>query len=456
MRRNSLFLFTLFALVNSFIPTLRVSAQQELVTRKTIDIIPQSAKDTSPIERLLPTEEDQEPGNAVPVLLRMVYEQSTFMSTEYPKLREYSAMELTNPALHNLPFDGFAKQIIRAGSMSFADWQYPLRSESPYLILLPDLQSQRQLVGHGMTTWVKQRLAKGDTTSALAGIRAQIACGRHCAATPVVICHIVGLAIAHAGLDNLELAMQRDECPNMYWSLAALPPTLQDIGPMVRWELWASPARLDLPLPPPGDAEWVAIAKKFVDTFEEVSEERYTVLEGQQLQINLERLAREELASKDFTEDEIGRMSREELIMRWISSQYLKFRAHMEPLAYQSPQQIIAAKFAIEAANTALLKETGAKSSPFPIVLPQGILACKNFARRVKFLQTIEAIRDFASKHEGKLPESLEQLDLPAPIDPFTDKPFEYETNGSTARLSQAEIEGWQSNRYVYELSIRK
>lgn len=456
MRLTALVLFTLFTFATNFNLTLRVSAQQESITKKTIEIIPQSANDTSLVERLLPSEEDTEPGNAVPVLLRMVYEQSSFMSKEYPKLHEYSALELTDPALHNLPFDGFARQIIRAGSMSFADWQYPLRSESPYLILLPDLQSQRQLVGHGMTTWIKQRLAKGDTSAALTGIRAQLACGRHCAATPVVICHIVGLSIANAGLDNLELAIQRDDCPNMYWSLAALPPTLQDIGPMVRWELWASPARLDLPLPPPGDTAWVAIAKKFVDTFEEVSEERYTVLEGQQLQSNLERLARETLGSKEFTSTEIASMSREELIMRWVNLQYVKFRNNMEPLTHQSPQQIIAAKIATEAANAALLKESGAKSSPFPIVLPQGILACKNFSRRVKFLQTIEAIRDFASKHQGKFPETLDQLDLPAPLDPFTEKPFEYETDGTTARLSQAEIPSWQSNRYSYELSARK
>lgn len=429
-------------------------AQETAVNKKKIQLSAIGAKDFENQLQLLSSEDEQESGNAVPVLLRVVYEQQAFMKTYYPVLNEYADLELTDPKLQKLPFDSFARQIIRAGSMSYADWQYPLRSERPYTILLPDIQSQRQLVGRGMTAWIKQQLAKGDVNEALIGIRAQLGCSRHCAATPVIVCHLVGLSIANLAFDNLELAIQNDECPNMYWSLAALSPTLQDLGPMIRWELWAAPARPNEPVPAIGDERWIAIANTFVDVYAESSGESYSQEEGEKLKRNGEQLAKQELAATvGFTDEEIGQMLPEELIMRLIHLRYYRFRSQVEPLAYQPITKVIEAKKKIEVESKKFLMETGAKSSPLPISLPQGILACRNFERRAKFLQTIESIRDFASKNKGVLPEKLEDLELTAPIDPFTEKPFLYEYKGKTARLSQSEIEGYTTTLYDYELS---
>ncbi len=432
-------------------------AQPDTTIKKQLTLPPQAAKEYEPFFHLLPPEEDQEPGNAVPVLLRMVYEQSRFMENVYPKLHEFAEMDTADPRFKDFYFQRFAEQIIRAGSMSFADWQYPLRSDRPYSVLLPDLQSQRQFIGRGMTAWIRLLLSDGDMDGALKCIRAQLACARHCAATPVLVCHLVGVAIANQGFDNLELAMQTGKCPNMYWALASLPPTLQELGPIVRWELWAEPTRLSEPLPAIGDEQWVQIAQEFVEVFADASSERYTEEEGAQLQSKMQQLAKQQLPEVfGFTDADIQKMSDEELIMRWIYMKYCRLRTQVEPLTFQSPLQVIAAKNKIEAEDKALLAATGAKSSPYPIVLPQGILSCRNFERRVKFLQTIESLRDYASKHDGGFPTSLAELDLPAPNDPFTEQPFEYELNGRTARLHQAEIEGYTSALYDYELTSQK
>ncbi len=434
----------------------RLCAQQPNNTKKQLQLPARAAKDYEAHFPLLPTEDEQETGNAVPVLLRMVYEQQTFMKDVYPTLHEFADMDVHNPKLHELHFNRFAEQIIRAGTMSYADWQYPLRSERPYHIFLPDIQSQRQLVGRGMTAWIKQRLSKREIDLALRGIKAQLGCSRHCAATPVVVCHLVGLAIANAAFDNLELAIQSGDCPNLYWSLATLSPTLQELGPMVRWELRWTPTRLNEPLPPIGDEEWSRSARNFVESIAESTNDRYSKEEAATLQSKLERLAKQELSKTiGFSEVEIERMSTEERIMRLLHLHYRRFRSHVEPLTYKSPLQIIAAKNKLEAENKDLLAATGAKSSPYPISLPQGILACRTFDRRVKLLQTIEAIRDYASKHSGSFPSKLEQLDLAAPNDPFTEKPFVYEVNGKSARLRQAEIEGYTTAIYDYELTTK-
>lgn len=430
-------------------------AQEDTVIKKVLKL---PAKASNPLEepfRLLPTEQEQEPGNAVPVLLRMVYEQTKWMGEFSPNLHEYAEMELSDPKLHELPFDSFANQIIRAGSMSYADWEYPLQSERPYLILLPDVQSQRQFVGRGMTAWVKQKLAKGELDRALAGIQAQVACGRHCASTPVAVCHMIGVSIANTGLDNLEIAMQSDECPNMYSTFAILPPTLHDLGETIRWELWAAPTRLNEPLPIVGSKEWVSIANNFVELFAEVSEERYTEAEGRKLQLKMRELAVDQLPDAlGFTDGDMQKMSTEELIMRWIYMNYCRLRSQVEPLSFDRPVRVIAASKQLEKQHQALLKATGAKSSPYPASLPQIILACRNFERRVKFLQTIEAIRDHASKQNGTLPNSLSDIELPVPNDPFTEEPFVYENDGDTASIRQAAIEDYPTTRYEYQLEI--
>ena len=435
----------------------RSLAQQETINKKQLKLPVQAAKEFESHFHLLPTEEEQEPGNAIPVLLRMVYEQQTFMRDVYPRLHEYVEMDVSDPEFTQFNFSRFAEQINRAGSMSFADWQYPIRGNRPYVIRLPDIQSQRQLAGRGMTAWIRLLLSKGELDEALKCIKGQLGCSRHCAATPVVVCHFVGLAIANMAFDNLELAIQSSKCANMYWSLAALPPTLQDLGPMVRWELWATASRLKEPLPPIGDKEWVQIARKFVELVAESSDERYTQDEGAKLQDKMQQLAKQQLPEAlGFTDAEIKQMSSEELIMRWVYMQYCRLRTQIEPLAFQSPTQIIAAKSKIEVENMALLESTGAKSSPYPIVLPHGILVCRNFERRVKFLQTIESLRDYASKHDGSFPARLADLHLPAPNDPFTEKPFEYELKGTTARIRQTAIGGHNSTLYDYELTTLK
>ena len=456
MKRGQLLILSFLSCVLILIPDWSYG-QQDTATPKLLRLVPQKAIPGDPFFHLLPAEEEQEAGNAVPVLLRMVYERATFMKDVYPKLGDYAEMDVNDPKFKDFYFASFAEQMIRAGSMSHADWQYPLRSDRPYLILLPDLQSQRQLAGRGMPAWIRQLLSKGETDEALRCIKAQLAVGRHCAATPVVVCHLVGLAIADMALDNLELAMQSKECPNMYWSLGALPPTLHDLGPMVRWELWASPAALDKPLPPIGDSQWVELAARFMELYGEVSEERYSMEEGLAVQNKMRELALEELPREfDFSKADMEKMSKEELIMRWIYMQSNRIRTQLQPLAYRSPTEVIAVRTKLEGTIKEMLAKTGAKSSPFPLAIAQGVLVCKNFERRVKFLQTIEALRDYTSKHDGNFPSSLADLDLPAPNDPFTEEPFLYELKGTSATLRQADMDGFKSTLPSYELTTGK
>jgi hypothetical protein len=92
---------------------------------------------------------------------------------------------------------------------------------------------------------------------------------------------------------------------------------------------------------------------------------------------------------------------------------------------------------------------------------PQVLLARFTLARAdryVRLMRTIEAIRDYAARHDGRLPERLEQItDLPLPIDPVTGKPFDYEVKGEIAIL-QALAPAWRGygSGLRYELRMAK
>jgi hypothetical protein len=76
--------------------------------------------------------------------------------------------------------------------------------------------------------------------------------------------------------------------------------------------------------------------------------------------------------------------------------------------------------------------------------------------RHAALLRTIEALRDYAAHHGGQPPQSLEQItDLPLPIDPVTDKPFEYHLMGRIATLDAPPPFGRsRGSGWLYELTF--
>src|SRR5215213_6593535 len=68
-----------------------------------IDITIEARAIESPIVkyRLLPPEANLKPGNAVPILLRLPWEETPWMSQEYPKLAKWAVLSLDDPEWNN-------------------------------------------------------------------------------------------------------------------------------------------------------------------------------------------------------------------------------------------------------------------------------------------------------------------------------------------------------------------
>ena len=75
--------------------------------------------------------------------------------------------------------------------------------------------------------------------------------------------------------------------------------------------------------------------------------------------------------------------------------------------------------------------------------------------RQVAALRVIEAIRLYAAEHNGELPSSLEKItSVTVPLNPTTDRPFEYRLDGKTAKLTLPTSDGLNGGNGRYEIEI--
>ena len=71
------------------------------------------------------------------------------------------------------------------------------------------------------------------------------------------------------------------------------------------------------------------------------------------------------------------------------------------------------------------------------------VTAAASLQQHIDLIRTIESIRDWSAKNGGKLPKTLQELDLPAPVDCVVNKPFVYglSFDGHSATLQGAIVE---------------
>ena len=77
--------------------------------------------------------------------------------------------------------------------------------------------------------------------------------------------------------------------------------------------------------------------------------------------------------------------------------------------------------------------------------------------QQLALIQAVEAIRMYGAAHEGKLPPSLDELPVPAPPEPFTGQPLDYQYHGDHAVLSGHPIPGprYRTPGLRYRLVLR-
>jgi hypothetical protein len=114
------------------------------------------------------------------------------------------------------------------------------------------------------------------------------------------------------------------------------------------------------------------------------------------------------------------------------------------------------ARRGVDEAMRAASERYGWCTAPTTVLLWDAMSARTAGARcdqTIALIQTVEAIRMYAAAGDGKLPGSLDELPVPAPVEPFTGKPMDYECFGSRAVLAGHALPGL---RYRLVLTLAK
>jgi hypothetical protein len=412
--------------------------------------------------RLLPAEQELREGNAAPILLRLPWEQLPFMNEVVPKFAEFLEIPFNEPDRIRFAGEGISQRMLsemrRAAYRRTADWEYPINEEPQSQILLPDVQGARNLIFRGLAVRIRFTIVQGQLDEAREGILVGLANSRHYARTPFIICQLVAAASANLMVDRLEELIPQEECPNLYWSLAALP------GPFIPFQRAFEFERDMLVHSVDGlndlgrertPAQWAQLLESMLRALNDMPE---ALSEEQSREIK--RIAREELPKYE-PERVIDSLSDGELFIRWFMARRNALSDRMIAYASLSPPEAIDNLRRLELEMAEFAKDSRVGSF-FVMKNPSSTyLGLTRIDRRIAALRVVEGLRHYAATHDGSLPERLEQMtETPAPLDPATGRPFEYkaDSRGGLALLRAPGIkdgEGIERNAISLKIKLK-
>jgi hypothetical protein len=325
------------------------------------------------------------------------------------------------------------------------DWDLRLREGNYMRLLLPELQPLRSLA---RLVALKARLEVADRKfdEALHTLQTGYAMARHVGQGGTLIHGLVGVAIAQSMSAQVQELLQQPGAANLYWALTALPQPLVDLRPALETEL--NGLYLWLPaLRAIKEANHdVAFWQHLLDTLDQTMKVELGMappaagFRGMATLLALRGypIARRALIEQGRSPAEVEAMPVPEVVLLYTVQTYNELRDRMFKWTFLPYPQ---ARAGMQEAERYLKNQVASREIvPLASVL---MPACGqvNFSvakseRSFAMLRTIEALRMYAARHEGRLPEKLSDVtDVPVPLDPTSGQAFTYQRNGDTAVL---------------------
>jgi hypothetical protein len=422
--------------------------------------------------RLLPSLEDLAPGNAALLYQRghsaeWFYHRRMDVWDRIDEVIQQPLADLPRKDLDWLLGYKALKEVDLAARREQCNWEMTGRlKEDGIGLQTPDVQVFRE---YGILLAARARLemADGHFDQAAYSLQTGFTLARHVADYSVLITSLVGIAIAHGMLDQLEAWVQAPGAPNLYWALADLPRPLVDLRRgmqgdrlllqgTVRW-LWEMDKA---PLGPQQQKElrgmmigtvndgasepaWRRELKLMSVVARDYPEAKRALIARGRKPAEVEALAPLQVVAIQSLYD-FQRM-RDDLY-KWFNLPYWEAHAGLTRTARQMQEA-----------------QANQRSLPFLVLLPSvGKLhfSGARLDRRIAGLRCVEAVRLYAAAHGGQLPARLSDVqDVPLPADPVTGKPFEYACDGRSATLygpPPAGEEPRAGNTLKYELTLAR
>jgi hypothetical protein len=371
------------------------------------------------------------------------------------------------------PFGNVFKEMEAAAKCDFCDWGTEHRLAAEGIgFLLPDAQKMRELA-FLLTLRARLHAADGKFELALRDVQTGVALARHAAHGPTAIHFLIGNAVAALMVRELEQVMQVPGCPNLYWSLTALPRPLIDLRKGIEGELRSMDATIPLPKDvekgPMSPEEALAALDRLWAGIARLSDEsdRPTLAQsrlGLAAYITMQHpSARKSLLAASKTEAELDAMPAAQVVMLDALVRFRNLRDEHFVWVHAPYAEAMQGMRASEAKIREL------RAGPRVDYLQQMLLLLlpsveKVYAaqvrteRRLASLRAVEAVRLHAAKNDGKPPAKLADVtEVPVPVDPATGQPFEYVAEGDRFTISVAPPPGekvQQGNSWKYVVTL--
>jgi hypothetical protein len=463
-------------------PAAPTAAGDKWLTDRALTVTPAAEPRPALKYRLLPLASELKEGNAVPIYLRLAYEQrdeTRKQLAETPQKWNELPLDQVPLAEAHTFLDGvrhrYLMQFDYGARRKSAEWEYTLEQPDPIGILLPDVQQMRQYAPM-MVLRARVAVADGDYAEAARAFSTGFAFSRHVGGGPFLINGLVGIAVANQLADRIPEWVERPGAPNLYWSLTALPRRLIDLRTQMEFEQRVVelqfPDLADLNRPRTA-GEWDAALKRYRAEFKRLVP-LFTASEGNKGKPAPPVTDPDEPADKSphlaaaraFVAERLGKSAEEvakmppaQVLLLDIAGRFADHRDDVFKITYL-PFAQAHPRFAgaVKRLDTLGDSEGDRLAKEFLPALTKVMILQNRLDRKVALLRTIEALRLHAAAHGGQLPDSLDQVTVvPVPVDPGTGKAFEYTRDGATATLaSRLPGEPLEGTGLRYRVTIRK
>jgi len=426
-----------------------------------LTIIPAPEPDPALKYRFLPSADKQKPGNAILKFYRAQYylpEEKNKHKDQIDKYLDMPLSELPENKIQKL-VNEYSKVLkeIEAGSM-LEDAEFELPLEGGISMMLTPLADFRDMAKI-LNLRARLEIARGRYEEAIQTLQAGFAFGEDIGEGGMTLINaLVGIAIDELLLERVRELIDQGG-PNMYWALADLPNPLINMRKAFDWEM--------------------QVAMNTFPQLQRAMEGTMTVEEANELLQNMSifsaysgdsgdlqsRFAPPIFAALNYAK------AKKTLIQQGRSRKEVEAMPVSQVVAVYCFREY--QHWRDEIFKWLILPYAQAKSSdhefgeiyngygrfnPFLPLLP-GLSRIHFILVRVDrnraILQTVEAIRCYVADH-GRLPENLERLYLPAPIDPITGKAFQYNVGENSFTLTGPAPKGERDEKGIrYEVTLK-
>jgi len=421
--------------------------------------------------QLLPPIVDRRPGNAAVFYNRIPAERTPFFR-DYKLLSKVAGLQMAPLAeLRQQEAQsaiGSSADVLddlhRAARSEYCDWQVLIREKEFYSLNLAEFQETRTFA-RTLAAWVRREIAVGDYSAAVDGLQTGYALGRDVSRAPFAVPGLIGIVIAGMMDYQVETLIRQPDAPNLYWALSGLPRPFFDLRENFQGEMYSlclsDPELRDVESNKYSGEFWGQFLQKLGERLLEWGSvprqprEQEWVMEGAWL-LHAYPKAKRLLVERGRSPEKVEAMPAPQAILAAEMLSYDELRDNQYKWLTLPYPAIMEAAARVEKTRSGgevlpvaelLLPSFRALRAEVPLRVMLDSQARQD--RKIALLQTLEALRLYGADHGGQLPEGLNDLDPPAPLDPVRNKPFPYRRRGDTAILEVIGQPGfsWYSRR---------